>query len=156
MRLRPGVVRSGSMQRLLDETPDEPTTTLRQRVVIVGIAVFATCLIGLVAFLLGSWAYRARLLTSHEGRIERLVAKKPTLDLVTRALEADQSPLLAAPGSTPELERAVATWGAERAGDIRAKASRAARTRVFRSGDVVYFLFFDEGGVLTDFACVLQ
>jgi hypothetical protein len=144
------------MQRLLDETPDEPTTTVRQRVVIVGVAVVATCLIGLVAFLLGSWAYRVRLLTSHAGRIERLVAKKPTLALVTQALEADKSPLVAAPGSTPELERAIATWGAQRGGDIRAKASRAAQTRVFRSGDVAYFLFFDEGGVLTDFTCVLQ
>jgi hypothetical protein len=135
---------------------DEPTTTARQRVAIVGVALVATSLICLVALLLGHWAYRVRLLTSHEGRLAHLVAQKPSVDLVTQALENEKSPLVATPQSAAELESAIAMWGAERAGEIRAKGGHLAQTRVFRSAGVVYFLFFDQGGSLIEFTCVLQ
>lgn len=144
------------MQHLLDAATDEPTTTARQRVAIVGLAPLATSLICLLALRLGSWAYRVRLLTSHAGRLSQLVAEKPTVGLVTQALENEKSPLLAAPESAADLDRAIATWGAERADEIRAKASHSAQTRIFRSGQVVHFLFFDQNSVLIDFACILE
>jgi hypothetical protein len=144
------------MQRLLDTTADEPTTTARQRVAIVGVALVVTSLLCLAALLLGHWAYRVRLLASHEGRLAHLVAQKPSVDQVTQALENEKSPLVATPQSTAELESAIAIWGAERGGEIRAKGSHSAQTRVFRSTGVVYFLFFDQGRTLIEFTCVLR
>jgi hypothetical protein len=144
------------MQRLLDETPQAPTTTKPQRAVIVTVAAVATGSILLVALALGNWAYHFRLLTSHEGRVARLVAQKPTVELVTLALQNENSPLVAAPASPAELARAVSDWGGGRGGQIEAKAAGAAQTRVFRAGEVTYFLFFDRSGVLYDFVCALN
>jgi hypothetical protein len=143
------------MQRLLDATPEIPAATKGQRTLFFGAALVATAIICAMALLLGSWAYRFRLLTSHEGRVARLVAQKPTVALVTQALQNENSPLLAAPQTPTELARAVAAWGGKRSGEIRAKAAGAAETRVFRSGEVTYFLFFDRDGVLCDFVCAL-
>ena len=147
---------SSRMQKLLDQAPDVPSTTARQRVAIVTVAVLATGVIFGVAYLLGSWAYRFHLLASHETRVARLLPQKPTVNLVTQALENEKSPLLAAPTSSEELRRAALTWGAGRRAEILAKGARASQTRVFRSGKVVYFLFFDSAGVLSDFTCVLN
>jgi hypothetical protein len=144
------------MQRLLDQTPEHPTTTPRQRIAIVAVAVVATSVIFGMAALLGSWAYHFRLLTSHETRVARMLSQKPTVAVVTRALENEKSPLLAVPASVEELRRAAETWGATRRSEILAKGARASQTRVFRSGEVAYFLFFDDSGVLSDFTCVLE
>jgi hypothetical protein len=144
------------MQRLLEVATEEPTTTTRQRVAIVSIALLVTSLTCLLALLLGSWAYHVRLLTGHQGRLDRLLAQKPDVDQVTQALEGEKSPLLASATGSGDLEKAIALWGRQRAGEIRIKAGRSAQTRVFRAGEVVYFLFFDQGGVLVDFTCVLQ
>jgi hypothetical protein len=145
------------VQRLLNTAPDdEPTTTTRQRFAIVGVAVLATCATCLLALMLGSWAYHVRLLSMHEGRLQQLVADRPTSGLATQALENEKSPLIAAPESAADMERVAATWGAQRGAEIRLKAGRAAKTLVFRAGDVVYFLYFDRSGTLIDFTCVLQ
>jgi hypothetical protein len=143
------------MQRLLDDAPEERSTTKSQRAVIITLAGTVTTAILLVVLALGYWAYRFRLLASHEGRLARLMAQKPNVELVTVALQNEHSPLVARPGSSTELERAVAAWGAQRGAEIRAKAARAAQTRVFRSGEVIYFLFFDEAGQLHDFVCTM-
>jgi hypothetical protein len=152
------MLRSWDMQHLLDTTAEQPPTTTRQRVVIVGAALVVTSLICLLALLLGSWAYHVRLLTGHEGRLARLLAQKPGVDQVTQALENEKSPLVASSAGLGDLEGAIAMWGTKRAAEIRTKASRTVQTRVFRAGEgvVVYFLFFDQGGVLVDFTCVLQ
>jgi hypothetical protein len=145
------------MQRLLESaSDDEPTTSARQRIAIVGVAVLATSATCLLALMLGSWAYRVRLLSMHEGRLQRLVAEKPARDLVTQAFENERSPLIAAPESAADVELAVTAWGTQRGAEIRLKASRAAKTLVFRAGQVVYFLYFDTSGTLVDFTCVLQ
>jgi hypothetical protein len=146
------------MQRLFDTATDGPTTSARQRVAIVGTALVVTSLICLLALLLGSWAYHVRLLTGHEGRLARLLMRKPSVEQVTQALEDEKSPLVASSTGVGSLEGALAMWGTKRAAEIRTKASQTAQTRVFRpgNGEVVYFLFFDQGGVLVDFTCVLQ
>ena len=146
------------MQRLFDIAADQPTTSARQRVAIVGTALVVTSLICLLALLLGSWAYHVRLLMGHEGRLARLLMKKPNVDQVTQGLEDEKSPLVTSSPGVDGLEGAIAMWGTKRATEIRTKASHAVQTRAFRAGggEVVYFLFFDQGGVLVDFTCVLQ
>jgi hypothetical protein len=144
------------MQRLLDTATDPPTTTPRQRVAIVGVALVVTSLTLLMALLLGSWAYHVRLIMGHEGRLARLLAQKPSIDRVTQALENEKSPLVASPARASDLESAMAMWGRQRSAEIRAKAGHAAQTRVFQAPEVVYFLFFDQNGILVDFTCVLQ
>jgi len=118
------------------------------------LAVLASALICYVAFWLGAWAFGARRFAIHETRLRRLVQQQPSMDRVTRGLEDEGSPLLAAPASEAELRRVVEEKAGERAPAILEKARRYAQTRVFVAGDMIYFLFFDAGGVLRDYAYV--
>ncbi len=104
--------------------------------------------------LLGSWAYDTRRMSLHHTRLQKVLAQAPTASRLSRGLEAEGSPLLTVATKATEVERAAADWGGRRREEILAKARGFASVRVHRAGDVVYFLFFDEAGVLKDFVCV--
>jgi hypothetical protein len=107
-----------------------------------------------VAFVLGAWAFGARRYAVHDTRLRHLVQQQPTMDRVTRGLEDDGSPLVAAPRTPAELARVVEERAGPRAPAILEKARGYPQTRVFRAGDMIYFLFFDEDDVLRDYAYV--
>jgi hypothetical protein len=129
-----------------------PDTT--KRVVTVAGSVLVTGLLGYLAFALGSWGFDYRRNAQHRTRLERLLGKQPTLDQVVRGLTDEGSPLVDSPGGDAQLRRAAALRGGARAEEVLAKGARWPQTRVFVAGDMVYFIYFDQGGVMKDFTCV--
>jgi hypothetical protein len=114
-------------------------------------AVFVT-----IAFFLGAWAFETRRFLTHETRLQRLVARRPTLVQVVQGLKNEGSPLLAAPRSGDELRRIAEERGRARAAQVVEKGQRWPITRVFQADDMVYFVFFDDGGVMRDYICVAR
>jgi hypothetical protein len=121
--------------------------------VIAGSVVVASLALYL-AFWLGAWAFDVRRFTTHDTRLRRLVQQQPSMDRVTRGLQDEGSRLLAAPADEDERRRVVGERGKDRAPAILEKARRYPKTRVHVAGDMVYFLFYDEGGVLRDYVIV--
>jgi hypothetical protein len=138
-------------------TDDQPASERAgNRIWIVAGSVAATAILAGFAFFLGAWAFDTRQALTHETRLQHLVARKPTLGQVVQGLEDEGSPLLASPMSEDEL-RAVATrHGRARVADVVEKGRRWPTTRVFRAGEMVYFIYFDDAGVMRDYVCVAR
>jgi len=115
---------------------------------VVSAALFAT------AFWMGAAYFDIRRTDTHAGRLHRLLQKSPTLHQVTVGLEDEGSPLVEAPES-PEALRAVASkLGRQKEAEVLDKGRRWPKLRVFRAGDMVYFLYFDADGVMRDYTFV--
>jgi hypothetical protein len=100
---------------------------------------------------LGSWGYRHRQGSLHAGRLHRLKELHPTAAQVQAALEAEGA-RFAGQASTPaELQFLAKRWAPSAPDQVLAKGRRAARTRVFLVGELVYFLFFDADDRVMDF-----
>jgi hypothetical protein len=125
-----------------------------KRLAILAASLLLTLLAAYAAFMLGGWGFDTRRFSQHEGRLQRLVAQAPRLDQVVAGLENEGSRLLAAPRDEGELRRRASEWGKGKSGEIVEKGRRWPQTRVFRAGDMVYFLYFDGAGVMRDFTCV--
>ena len=106
------------------------------------------------ALWLGSWAFEVRRHTQHVGRLERLLAKKPPLDLVVRAFEEEGTPLLARADTEADLLAVAGRLAGARQAEVVDKGKRWPRTRVFRAADMLYFVYFDAEGVMSGFTCV--
>ncbi len=106
------------------------------------------------AFWLGAWGFAFRSYSEHEGRLHRLVLKHPTRDRVERGLAGEGSALIEAPEGPVALEKVARTLGGRKAEEVLEKGRRWPTTRVFRAGDMLYFLYFDRDGVLQDYTCV--
>jgi hypothetical protein len=114
----------------------------------------ATALTLALAFLLGSWGFDYRRYSQHEGRMRRVLEQQPTIGQLTAGLE-DEGALVLSSAETPEgIEEAIDTFGRARAEELRRKAARWSRVRVYRAADMLYFVFFDEEGIMRDFVCV--
>lgn len=113
-----------------------------------------TAAIAALAFYLGAWAFDTKRYNSHETRLRHLVERGALLDQVVRGLEDEGSPLLATPRSPEDLRRVAAERGRKRVPEILEKGGRLPETRVFLASDMVYFIYFDGGGVMKDFTCV--
>jgi hypothetical protein len=107
-----------------------------------------------IAFWLGAAYFEVRRVSTHATRLEHLLQKAPTLEQVTEGLRMEESPLLGSPAGEPALREAAVRWGREKQGEVVAKGRRWPKTRVFRAGDMIYFLYFDEAGVLRDYLYV--
>ena len=108
---------------------------------------------GLLAltFSVGSWAYRHRRFTLHEGRLRRLVAEHPSFPAVSQALLADRgNGSIAIPSSDDDLRRFVAQSSPARSQEVVDKRRKWADLRAFGVGDMIYLLYFDDQGVLRD------
>ncbi len=142
------------MQHLLDETPEADQVGSKRRAVFVAGSVLITVVLLVLAIWLGTLAYWLRLTSMHEGRLRNLNAKKPKIEAVVAAFEAEKSPLVAAPQDAAQLGRAAAVHGARRQAEIVVKGQQWPTARVFQAGEVSYFIFFDGEGVMRDFLCV--
>ena len=106
------------------------------------------------ALWLGSWAFEVRRQTQHVGRLERLLAKHPPLDLVVRAFEEEGTPLLARADTEADLQAVAGRLAGTRQHEVVDKGKRWPRTRVFSTADMLYFVYFDAEGVMSGFTCV--
>jgi len=121
----------------------------------VGLGALAVTLAALsLAMLLGSASFDFRRYTQHEGRLRRVMREEPTADRLTRGLADEGTSLVAAPKSREEAGRVAEERGGVKKTEVRAKAARYAQMRVYRASDMLYFVYFDEAGVMRDFTCV--
>lgn len=90
----------------------------------------------------------------HEARLETLVKVAADVDQVTKGLEDEHSPFLMSARNADQARIAAEQWGGRRRADIEARAARFVEMRVFRAGDMYYFLFFDGEGKVRDFIYV--
>jgi hypothetical protein len=115
-----------------------------------GGVVVAGALVALV-FTLGSWAYQHRRYTLHDGRLKRLVEQHPTVADASQGILAEPgNRAIPAPPSEPALRAWVARWPT-RADEVLRKWERWPMLRIFNVGDLVYVLYFDDGGLLRDY-----
>jgi hypothetical protein len=108
----------------------------------------------LFALWLGSWAFDLRRYSQHVGRLERLLAKEPPLDLTVQAFEEEGTPLEARADSPAELREVAGRLAGPHAPEVVEKGTRWPHTRVFRAPDMWYFVYFDEGRTMRGFTCV--
>jgi hypothetical protein len=117
-------------------------------------ALLLTAMACAFAFWLGAWGFDFRRYSQHEGRLRRLVLQEPTRDRVERGLADEGSPLIEAPEGPAALEKLARSLGGRKAAEVLTKGRRWPTTRVFRAGDMLYFLYFDHDDVLRDYTCV--
>jgi hypothetical protein len=89
----------------------------------------------------------------HETRLKNILAQTPTVYQVTEGLK-EKAPLVLVVEESADLEQAVARWGSDKTGEIRDKARAWPQLRVYEAGDMVYFIYFDDGDIMRDFVCV--
>lgn len=107
-----------------------------------------------LAMLLGSASFDFRRFSQHQGRLERVMRQEPTADRLDRAFRDEGTALLAVLRSHAEVEAEAGRRGGAKAREIREKGARHPETRVYRAGDMLYFIYFDGDGVMRDFTCV--
>ena len=121
--------------------------------ILLGAFVVSTGTLGL-SLLLGTWAFESRRYSQHETRLRRVMEQEPTIARLTEGLANEGTTVLAAPETDEAVEIAIDTHGGAIAETMRKKARRWPRLRVYRSADMIYFIFFDDDDVMRDFACV--
>ena len=130
-----------------------PETSLTKRLAIAAGSLLATGVILWLVLMLGAWGFSHRRQSLHEGRLQRLVDRKPLLGQVVAGLEAEGMQLLGAPRSEDELRQLGSKWSERALAEVLEKHRRWPQIRVFGAGDVIYVLYFDERGVLRDYSC---
>lgn len=125
-----------------------------KRFVIVAGSVVVTGLLVTLALLLGNAGFNARRFTQHESRLKKLLPHQPTLEQVVRGLQDEGTPLLATAATAEELRQLAQDRGKTRQAEILEKGRQFPQVRVFLAGDMIYFIYFDAGGVMKDFTCV--
>jgi hypothetical protein len=124
------------------------------RYLVVAASLVIAVAIATAALFLGAWAFGYKRYSAHQTRLEHLLAHRPTLDQVVRALEDEGSHLVAAPANDDELRRVATERGRAKAAEVLEKGRRWPRTRIFVADDMVYFIYFDGNDVMRDFSCV--
>jgi hypothetical protein len=107
-----------------------------------------------IAMLLGATSFDFRRYTQHENRMRKVLREAPSVERLTQGLAEEGTAVIAAPTSRAEAERVIAARGGLKQAELRAKAGRYPQLRVYRAGDMLYFVFFDADGVMRDFTCV--
>jgi hypothetical protein len=130
------------------EQPDAGPS--RTAVLVASVAITAG--VAYLAFLLGAWGFNTRRYSQHERRLQKLLLAEPRLDQVVQAFEEEGSALVASARGAGELQAVAAKYAGERAAAVGEKGARWPQTRVFAAGDMYYFVFFDDGGVMRGFA----
>ncbi len=138
---------------MLERSDSDRRSPLRRGWIFAG-ALLLTGIACAFAFWLGAWGFDFRRYSQHEGRLRRLVLQEPTRDRVERGLADEGSPLVEAPEGSAALEKVARSLGGRKAEEVLTKGRRWPTTRVFRAGDMLYFLYFDRDDVLRDYTCV--
>ena len=108
-----------------------------------------------VAMLLGSISFDYHRKVEHETLLREVLARRPSEQHLTEWLQGVKgAPLIASAATAEARERVVADHGGKQVAEVRAKAARYAQMRVYQASDMLYFIYFDESGVMRDFTCV--
>jgi hypothetical protein len=108
-----------------------------------------------LVFSLGSWGFKHRQASLHAGRLQRLTAQHPTADQVQAGLEMEGGRLVGQASAASELPALAARWAPSDQAVVTATGRRFPQTRVFLVGNVHYFVFFSEDGLMRDFAVIM-
>ena len=127
-----------------------------KRLVILAGSLGATLVMCYAAFVLGSWAFDTRRISIHRGRLEKVLAQHPELDRVQEGLENEGTHLVLSADTEESLRIAAEVYGGKRKTEILEKGHRWGKTRVFRTPDASYVLFFDRDGTMQDFTLVTR
>jgi hypothetical protein len=125
-----------------------------RRLLIGGGSLALTGLLLYLALLLGGWGFDTRRYAQHAARLRNLLARAPRLEQVVAGLEAEGSRQVAAPEGEAALRRIARERAGLRADEVVRKGLRWKATRVFVASDMVYFIYFDDDGLMRDFTCV--
>lgn len=136
--------------------PEHPEGELsrRQRLAITLAASLATALGFAGALYLGAWAFDVRRFSTHEGRLARLLAQAPSQDQIERAFHDEGTLLLGSADGRIELAALARRYGGSRTAELLAAGGVFPRTQAYRAGDMIYFIHFDQAGVMRAFALV--
>lgn len=105
-----------------------------------------------LALALGSVGFEARKAGLHEGRLLGLLEKQPRVDVVTQAF-ADEGTRLLGTARGPDAIRALARrYAGAQAEAVLQRGGSQPHARAFLADDIVYFVFFDEAGVMRAYA----
>jgi hypothetical protein len=125
-----------------------------KRLAIVAASIAVTALLVYLSLLLGAWGFDTRRYAQHTTRLEHLLALHPRLEQVVAAFQAEGTRLVASADDPEALTRLARERGGPSAGEVLEKGARWSRTRLFLAGDMYYFIYFDDGGVMRGFTCV--
>jgi hypothetical protein len=143
------------MSPLLSEGDPAAPGRGTRRIVFMAAAVAVTGLLAWLALYLGAWAFDYRRYAAHNRRLQELLSHEPRIDQVVEALQDhDGTPLLASPEDEAALRAEAALRGGAHAAEIVENGRRFPHARVFLAGDMVYFIHFDDAGVMRAFTCV--
>ena len=78
----------------------------------------------------------------------------PSADRVQAGLEAEGTRFIGRAIARSELQTLRARWAPAQTAAILEKGARAAETRFFLAGEILYVIFFDEAGAMRDFVCL--
>jgi hypothetical protein len=126
---------------------------MKRPLILLGAAAVTAVLVWL-ALMLGDVGFETRRFSLHEGRLKRLQALQPQADQVTQGLADEHARLLGVAKDGASTAALARRYGGTRQDEIRAKAARWAHVRVFLATDMIYFIYFDPGGVMKDFTLV--
>ena len=126
---------------------------MKRPLILLGAAA-VTAVLAWLALMLGDVGFETRRFSLHEGRLKRLQALQPQADQVTQGLADEHARLLGVPRDAGSAETLAQRYGGTRQDEIRAKAARWPHVRVFLAADMIYFIYFDPGGVMKDFTLV--
>ena len=136
-----------------DEIQAADPRAARRRMIFIG----ASALVGVAglvtALVLGTVGYDVRRTNMHEARLKRILVQNPTVYQVTEGLK-EKAPLVSIVETEADLEDALERWAGDRRPAITEKAKRFPQLRVFAAGDMMYFIFFDDGNVMRDYVYV--
>ena len=125
----------------------------KRRAVVLGFAAAVT-IGGLGAALyVGRLGYDVRRNNMHDSRLKNILVQTPTVYQVTEGLK-EKAPLALVVEGQVDLEQALSQWGADKVDEIRDKAGDWPQLRVYAAGDMMYFIYFDEGNVMRDYVYV--
>jgi hypothetical protein len=124
---------------------------VKRFVIVVG-SVGVTAGVLAIAMTLGSMSFEYRQASFHQGRLQRLVEKEPSVELVSTALNEEGTQLVGSAAGEAELRTLCEEWTGGVPDEALASIAKWPTARAFLTGDFVYILYFDEAGITRDFS----
>jgi hypothetical protein len=125
-----------------------------KRLVVVAGSLAGAGLILWAVMMLGAWGYDHRRASLHVRRLQHALEQKPTIEQVTEGLRQEGTLVVDSAADAEGLGRLAARWAGPQAPDVLEKGKRWRRARAFAAGNVVYVLYFNDDGIMTDFTYV--
>ena len=136
-----------------DELQAADPRAARRRMILIGSSALVAVAGLVTALVLGTLGYDIRRSNMHEARLKGILVQTPTVYQVTEGLK-EKAPLVSIVETEADLEDALDRWAGDQRPAIAEKAKRFPQLRIFAAGDMMYFIFFDDGNVMRDYVYV--